>query len=810
MKLRTRLFIWIGSLFFLFAVISYLIESFLVYKHLQESEKSTRVEIKRQEEEVRSHFESFLGIVLADFQAEINAILYRLQEFSYLKAKFIKSKGFQSWSPSSLLLLENKWLGFIQNTFKKKLSSLLIPDPFAIDACEKKIIDDDLAWIHFHEESPDKTYIGIRISSDEVKQVTPSLVDYEVKQQPDEYYFYNPKKLLELNFDSRTSYSSKEALSEEEIAQMQSYKALFLKKIVKAKIYLKKYFEENPSSFEKFPDQPEPAIFPPSFFKRLDPSLSDIILNEFNEALVESVNQDLVVRMMWKISSLLYLDLFGASPLDFNAPIGIAMIFNDKKVGNGVYSSAVFSENKIFDDSSYFFKNKPAKNFPIPSSVALVTEPNNDRLFLANSLEYDQDSFLSLGIDISDLLQRLSLASNQFALLAHNNKVVTVYGPQGIHLKKSAFYNINPNQLLQKEGFIEVGKQNYYYLKLEPYEESDLHFYILELESKAFSFVNFIIKEMKDLIENVTFSLRLIGLIALIIALIFLHNIAKKVSNPISKLAKLTEPIAAGHFDQVNIPDIHLGHSKEVKLLCSAFGEMVKGLKDKEKVRGVLNKVVSKQIAEEILKGSVQLGGEEKSVTILFADIRQFTKMTENMKPHEVIDLLNATMTKLSQIVDLSGGVIDKFVGDEVMALFGAPIEKKDHILRSLVAAYLMRQKIKEWNDERQKQNQVKIDIGIGIHTGLVVAGNMGAENRLNYTVLGSNVNMAARMCSIAEPNEILVTEKTLENLDMKDKIQTKKKEPVKLKGFTEEVICYSIIDMPQDLIHTVIENAKL
>jgi len=807
MKLRTKLFIWIGSLFFLFATISYFIENSLVYKHLRISEAKTRKEIKKKEEEVRSHFEDFLGIVLADFQAAIDAVLYRLQEFSYLRAKFIKSKGFQSWNPSSLLLLENKWFSFIQNTYQGNLSSLLLPDPFALNACEKKMINEDLAWIHFHEEDPDRTYIGIRISSDEVKRVTPSLIDYEVKKQPDEYYYYNPRVLLGLDFESDISYSSKEALSKEEVTQMQAYKELFLKKIQKAKVFLTKYFEENPTSFESFPDKPEPPIFPPSFFRGMDPSLSEIILNEFNEALVENVNEDLVVRMMWKITSLLYLDLFGSSPLDAKAPLGISMIFEDKTVGNGVNSSEVFSNKKIFEDAKYFEKNSPPKNFPIPSSIALVTDPQKERLFIANALEYSKDSFLSLGIDISDLLQRLSLAANQYALLAHEGKVVTVYDPQGAHLKKSTFYKVDPEKLKGKEGLINIGGQNYYYLKLEPYENSDLHFYILDLESKAFAFVNFITNEMTSLIDNITFSMRIIGLIALSIVLIFLHNLAKKVTRPISKLAKLTEPIAAGHFDQVDLPQIPVGHSKEVKALCSSFKEMVKGLKDKEKVRGVLNKVVSKQIAEEILKGSVKLGGEEKTVTILFADIRHFTKMTENMQPHEVIDLLNITMTKLSQAVDQCGGVIDKYVGDEVMALFGAPIEKEDSVLRSVVSAYIMRQKIEEWNEERLKSNLPRVDIGIGVHTGIVLVGNMGAENRLNYTVLGANVNMASRVCSVAEPKEILITEETLKNLKEKDKIETKKLDPVKLKGFTEEVTVYSVQVISEDLLNSITKN---
>ena len=110
---------------------------------------------------------------------------------------------------------------------------------------------------------------------------------------------------------------------------------------------------------------------------------------------------------------------------------------------------------------------------------------------------------------------------------------------------------------------------------------------------------------------------------------------------------------------------------------------MVKGLKEKEKVRGVLNKLVSKEIAEETLKGHVQLGGEEKHVTVFFADIRHFTAMTEKMDPKQVIKIVNKCMTKVSNLIDQRGGVIDKYVGDEVMALFGAPIQKENSVMGS-------------------------------------------------------------------------------------------------------------------------------
>jgi len=210
-------------------------------------------------------------------------------------------------------------------------------------------------------------------------------------------------------------------------------------------------------------------------------------------------------------------------------------------------------------------------------------------------------------------------------------------------------------------------------------------------------------------------------------------------------------------------------------------------------VRGVLNKVVSKEIAEETLKGNVQLGGEEKRATVFFADIRGFTTLTEKMPPKEVIKLINVCMTKMSNAIDEHGGVIDKYVGDSVMGLFGAPIEKKESALKAVECGVTIIKIFEEWNREREKQQQSPIQIGIGIHTGSLVAGNMGAEDRLNYTVLGANVNLAARLCGKAEPMQILISQETLNEAGVKENLQVDSLSPIELKGFSNPIPVYSV-----------------
>jgi len=275
--------------------------------------------------------------------------------------------------------------------------------------------------------------------------------------------------------------------------------------------------------------------------------------------------------------------------------------------------------------------------------------------------------------------------------------------------------------------------------------------------------------------------------------LLILNNIAKRITKPITHLAKVTDDVGKGRLDAIVFPELSRKPTDEVYKLYHAFYGMVEGLKEKEKVRGVLNKVVSQEIAEEILKKSIHLGGEEKVVTVLFADIRNFSGISEKMDPKHVISMLNTCMTKVSEKIDEFDGVIDKYVGDEVMALFGAPLEKPDSALQSIKCALAIVEELKQWNKERKNEGLASIEMGIGIHTGVVVCGNMGAENRLNYTVLGANVNLASRLCANAKPLQILVSQGTLDQEHIKDQLEVQPLSPVTPKGFTEPVNVYEV-----------------
>ena len=277
-------------------------------------------------------------------------------------------------------------------------------------------------------------------------------------------------------------------------------------------------------------------------------------------------------------------------------------------------------------------------------------------------------------------------------------------------------------------------------------------------------------------------ALALASVGALLLAAIISVFLARGLTRPVRELVGATKRVARGDYD-AHVSD---ASRDELGQLARSFNAMTDGLKLKEQYRGVLDKVVSKDVAEELLRGEIRLGGENREVTVMFADVRGFTSLTEGMEPQEVIALLNETMERLGDAVEAAGGVVDKYVGDEIMAVFGAPLAQRDHATRALSAARAMRAAMAEINESRAARGVAPIRIGAGIHTGVAVAGNMGSPSRLNYTVLGETVNLAARLCSAAAPEEILVTEATLAAAG--EDAESMEVRSLELKGFSRPV----------------------
>ena len=196
---------------------------------------------------------------------------------------------------------------------------------------------------------------------------------------------------------------------------------------------------------------------------------------------------------------------------------------------------------------------------------------------------------------------------------------------------------------------------------------------------------------------------------------------------------------------------------------------------------------LAKQIAEH--GEEVKLGGEKRPVVIFFSDIRGFTSMSENLTPESVAKLLGEYFNEMVEIVFRHGGTLDKFIGDAIMALWGAPLASEDDADKAMRAAIDMQRALVPLNEHWKATGQPEVAIGIGINFGEVFAGNIGSEQRMEYTVLGDAVNTASRLCSNAGRGEIMISEPFFQRL--KNPPPTESREPIKVKGKAKPVANY-------------------
>jgi adenylate cyclase len=219
-------------------------------------------------------------------------------------------------------------------------------------------------------------------------------------------------------------------------------------------------------------------------------------------------------------------------------------------------------------------------------------------------------------------------------------------------------------------------------------------------------------------------------------------------------------------------------------------------IREEELMRNRLERFHSPQVIDMIIKSALEsmddlMDAKDREATILFTDIIGFTSLTENMQPREINTLLNQFFSRMTDIVFEHDGTLDKYIGDSLMAIFGAPIEKKDDAERAVSAAIQMRRELFAMIEKAERN--AKFGIRIGINTGHVVAGNIGSPKRMEYTVIGTPVNIASRLESLAQPNQIIIGEKTYQRV--KGKFKIKEIGSREVKGASEPVKAYEVLD---------------
>ncbi len=267
--------------------------------------------------------------------------------------------------------------------------------------------------------------------------------------------------------------------------------------------------------------------------------------------------------------------------------------------------------------------------------------------------------------------------------------------------------------------------------------------------------------------------------------------LARRITRPVLRLATLSEKVGKGELDEkMEIPETN----DEVAFLARSFNDMIDGLREREHVKDVFSRYVTKDVAKKVLEtgDDMFLQGERRRVTVMFADIRGFTSLSEKLYPEEVVALLNEYFDILVDVVFKYEGTLDKFIGDCIMAVFGAPFYHGDDEERAVQCAIEMQEKMREFNEQRKIQGKKEVEVGIGINTGFAIAGNIGSKKRIEYTVIGDTVNTASRIQGLAQRGEIVISESTY--VEVKDRVEVVSLPPVSVKGKEEPVAVFKLM----------------
>lgn len=253
------------------------------------------------------------------------------------------------------------------------------------------------------------------------------------------------------------------------------------------------------------------------------------------------------------------------------------------------------------------------------------------------------------------------------------------------------------------------------------------------------------VSESKALATIQRVQYRSLLVMAIVVGAAFILNFgfSQSLTSNLKKLFMATEQIVEGKFD-VNP---HVESSDEIGALAHAFVSMAAGLKEREKIKDAFDKFHSKEVAKKLLSGEIKLGGERKHATVFFSDIRGFTALSERMTPDQVVTMLNEYFTAMVRVVYNHKGVVDKYIGDAILAVWGVPESHGNDALSAVRASLEMRDHLVEFNRLRKMKGLPEIKMGMGVHSGDVLSGNIGAyDKKLEYTVIGDTVNQASRI----------------------------------------------------------------
>ena len=263
---------------------------------------------------------------------------------------------------------------------------------------------------------------------------------------------------------------------------------------------------------------------------------------------------------------------------------------------------------------------------------------------------------------------------------------------------------------------------------------------------------------------------------------------------PLEDIIRVLQKVRNGDFDE----KVRVTSNDEIGYTGDSINDMTDGLIERDFIKDTFGRYVAKEVRDEVLAGRTPLDGEKKEVTVLFSDLRDFTPMTEQNDPKRVIQIMNAYFKEMAEAIKEEGGLVLQFIGDEIYAVFGAPISREDHPTRAFRAGLEMRRRMKALNKEFEKRGWPELRHGIGIHTGEALAANIGSPDRLSYLLVGDTVNLASRLQALTKEvgTDLIISATTHAHLRPQDcnAVQLKPLPDVSVKGKSHPVDALAVL----------------
>ena len=487
-------------------------------------------------------------------------------------------------------------------------------------------------------------------------------------------------------------------------------------------------------------------------------------------------------------------------------------------------------DNHYEEEADYFFNELCSVN---PDILFVYTKetgykatpafeeavPGGQKIFEAwlSSNHLVENKVKTGGIVIKDLSQSFGVSYTLGTMFKNNNDFVCVaYNVE--NLKETCFKNSNATYIVNSYGepliyednqtVIDAGLVPSFEIVEELLQYSSGNEYIYT-DTQNNNWIYIRMNILDDTCSAITLTsessiLKAINLTALriiaitvavfFLAILIIRFFSRSLTNPIEDLVAATNSIDRGNYN------IHLRPrtKDEIGYLTDRFTNMAGGLAERNRLMTTFTKFVNKDIAEKAANGQLTLGGEDKNATVFFSDIRSFTAMSEKMTAPQVVEFLNDYFTRMVDCVNRTNGIVDKFIGDAVMAVWGAATTNgspEEDAWAAVKAALMMRIALYHFNENQIKHGRNPIKIGCGINSGPIVAGQIGSEDHMNYTVIGDTVNLASRTEALNKPfaTDILITENTY--LLVKDKIIAEEMPGVHVKGKTDPIKMYAVVN---------------